>query len=77
MEHDLASFSMNSFNRFCFLARRAVFLLTKDVMSLAQDERLYFYLGACSQGKIDAPHLVRTVSPAHTEVRVFRVFVVK
>ena len=33
----------------------------------------YFYLEACSQGKIDASYLVRTVSPEHTEVRVFRV----
>ncbi len=38
-------------------------------------EGRYFYLGACSQGKIDAFHLVRTISPTHTEVRVFLVFV--
>ena len=30
---------------------------------------------ACFQGKIDALHLVRAVSPTHTEVRVFKVFV--
>ena len=35
----------------------------------------YFYLGACTQGKIDTFHLVRTESPTHTEVRVFIVFV--
>jgi hypothetical protein len=35
----------------------------------------YFYLGACSQGKIATSHLVRNVSPTHTEVRVFLVFV--
>jgi hypothetical protein len=35
----------------------------------------YFYLGACSQGKIATSHLVRTVGPTHTEVRVFLVFV--
>lgn len=27
---------------------------------------------ACFQGKIDALHLVRAVSPTHTEVRVFK-----
>jgi len=35
----------------------------------------YFYLGACSQGKIATTHLVRTVSPTHTEGSVFMVFV--
>ena len=34
-----------------------------------------FYLGACSQGKIATSNLVRTVSPTHTDVRVFMVFV--
>ena len=37
----------------------------------------YFYLGACTQGKIYASHLIRAVSPKHTEVRVFKVFVSK
>jgi hypothetical protein len=35
----------------------------------------YFYLGACTQGKTDALHLVRTVSPAQTEGSVISVFV--
>jgi hypothetical protein len=35
----------------------------------------YFYLGACTQGKIYASHLVRTESPTHTEVRIFLIFV--
>ena len=30
---------------------------------------------ACFQGKIEDLHLVRAVSPTHTEVRVFKVFV--
>ena len=34
-----------------------------------------FYQGACTQGKIDIFHLVRTESPTHAEVRVFPVFV--
>ena len=38
-------------------------------------EGSYFYLGACTQGKIDALYLVRAASPTHTEVRVFEVFV--
>ena len=38
---------------------------------------VYFYLGACSQGKIGDSYLVRTVSPTHTEVSVFVVFVFK
>ena len=40
-----------------------------------QDEREYFYLGACSQGKIVTSYLMRTISPTHTDVRVFMVFV--
>ena len=60
-----------------FRTEGPMFLLTKYVMAVAQDEGGYFYLGARSQGKIDAYHLIRTVSPAHTEVRVFLVFVTK
>ena len=54
-----------------------MFLLTKYVMALQEAKMRggYFYLGACTQGKIDAFHLVRTVSPTHTEVSVFLVFV--
>ncbi len=45
-----------------------------DGSTRAKDGRQIFYLGACTQGKIDASHLVRTVSPTHTEVSVFQVF---
>ena len=54
-----------------------MFLLTKYVMAL-QEAKMRggcFYLGARTQGKTDAFPLVRTVSPIHTEVRVFVVFV--
>ena len=63
--------------RKCFLVERSEtgFLLTKYVKAVAQDEGGYFYLGARSQGKIDDSYLARTVSPTHTEVRVFKVFV--
>ena len=65
--------------RKCFLVERSetVFLLTKYVW-LCQESKMrggYFYLGARSQGKIDDSYLARTVSPTHTEVRVFKVFV--
>ena len=63
--------------KYGFSARRAVFLLTMYVMALKETRMIggYFYLGACSQGKRAAYHLIRTVSPTHTDVRVFMVFV--
>ena len=54
-----------------------MFLLTKYVMSLQETKMRggYSYLKACLQGRIGASHLIRTVSPIHTKVRVFPVFV--
>ena len=52
-----------------------MFLLTKYVMALAKDERWIFLSGSLLTRKKDAFHLVRTVSPTYTEVRVFMVFV--
>ena len=63
-----------------FLARRAMFLLTKVCDGSAKRHRFevdIFIWGACSQGKIVTLNLIRTVSPTHTEVRVFDVFVNK
>ena len=37
-------------------------------------EGIYFYLGACTQGKISAFHRKRAASPTHTEVSVISVF---
>ena len=63
-------------DKYGFSARRAMFLLTKYVMSLETKIRGgYFYLEARSQGKKVTLNLIRTVSPTHTDVRVFRVFV--
>jgi hypothetical protein len=63
--------------KYGFSARRAVFLLTMYVMALKETKMRggYFYLGAFSQGKRATSHLIRTVSPTHTDVRVFMVFV--
>ena len=63
----------------CFLVERSgtVFLLTKYVKALALDERWIFLSGSLLTRKNNASYLVRTVSPSHTEVRVFMVFVIK
>ena len=59
-----------------FRLEKPVFLLTKYVMALEPKMRGgYFYPGAISRGKIATLNLVRTVSPTHTEVRVFMVLV--
>ena len=58
-----------------FLVERSetVFLLMSvcDVSEETKMKGRCFYLGACTQGKTDAFHLVRTASPTHTDVRVF------
>jgi hypothetical protein len=58
----------------------ATLCLQRSMWWLSQEPKMrgsHFYLGARTQGKIDAFHLVRTESPTHTEVRVFPVFVKK
>ena len=64
------SHQINRFS-FLFLSRLNcffLFLLTLYVASLQETKMrgVYFYLGACTQGKIGASHLVRTASPPHT-----------
>ena len=55
-----------------------------EVLKASMESKLVFVMPsesrfdeakACFQGKIDDLHLVRAVSPTHTEVRVFKVFV--
>ena len=60
-----------------FRTKGPVSLLTKNVKALALDERWIFLSGSLLTRKNNASYLVRTVSPSHTEVRVFIVFVIK
>ena len=61
----------------CFLARSARFLLTSvcDGSVRDKDTGEKFCPNACIKEKIYTLNLVRTISPTHTEVRVFIVFV--
>ena len=47
----------------------ARFLLTKYVMALEETKMkgIYFYLGACTQGKIEALHRRGLKGPTHTK----------
>ena len=69
-----------------FLARRAMFLLTKVCDGSAKRHRFEVDIfiwellrqaqhESCSQGKIVTLNRIRTVSPTHSEVRVFKVFI--
>ena len=62
-----------------FRLEKPMFLLTKYVKALKEKKMRGgdCYPRACSRGKINTFHLVRTVSPTHTEMRVFTVFVKK
>ena len=55
---------------------KPMFLLTKYVGALQETKMggRHFYLGACTQGKMDASHRRRTEGPTHTEVSVFSCF---
>ena len=49
----------------CFCSRQYVMALEETKM-----KGIYFYLDACTQGKMDSLYRKRAVSPTHTDVRV-------
>ena len=55
---------------------KPMFLLTKYVGALQETKMggRHFYLGACTQGKMDASHRRRTEGPTHTAGGFFLVF---
>jgi len=73
-------------DKYGFSAQRAMFLLTKVCDGSAKRQRFEVDIficellrqaqhESCSQGKIVTFNRIRTVSPTHTDVSVFRVFV--